>query len=126
MAAAVFSGLPAPAQDLDLVGLTLLRAQTTNLDGSGIRVAQPEASLSDDSPIWEVNPAFVNQPVSLFTYISAAGSTNDFPNLSSAESWHADDVAANIYGLSLGLATNVAHVDNLDADYFINNYMSAI
>src|ERR1700722_3415985 len=31
------------AQNLDQIGMTLLRAVTTNLNGAGIRVAQPEA-----------------------------------------------------------------------------------
>ena len=51
-------GVSARAQNLDQIGVTLLRTQTTNLDGSGIRVAQPEAS----APAFEVNPASVGQP----------------------------------------------------------------
>ncbi len=41
---AVFSGsLAARAQSLDRIGVTLLQSVTTNLNGSGIHVAQPEA-----------------------------------------------------------------------------------
>src|SRR5208337_645149 len=94
------------AQSLDQIGVTVLRAVTTNLDGTGIRVAQPEASLSASAPVWAVNPASVGQPVALFTYISAAGTTNVFPNLLSADSGHADGVAGEFYGIPGGVATN--------------------
>ncbi|HUZ06879.1 MAG TPA: S8 family serine peptidase [Candidatus Paceibacterota bacterium] len=126
LAAALFSGPAARAQNLGQIGVTLLRAITTNVDGSGIRVAQPEASLSTNSPIWEVNPAnaSVGQPGTLFTYISDTGSTNNFPNALGSESSHADSVAGNFYGIPGGVATNVAHVDNYDADFFFSNYVS--
>ena len=117
-----FLAAPVAVTATDVIGLATLRAVTTNLDGSGIRVAQPEASLSTNSPIWEVNPANVGHPVSLFTYRSAAGVTNVYPNSLSANSWHADGVANNFYGFT-GVATNVAHVDNSDADWFITNYV---
>jgi len=124
LAAAFFFCRAAPGQNLDEIGVTLLRAVTTNLDGSGIRVAQPEASLSLSEPIWEVNPASVGQPSALFTYISIDGATNFFPNALSSESGHADGVGANFYGLTgQGVATNVAHVDNYDADFFTSNYV---
>ena len=44
---------------------------TTNLNGTGIRVAQPEALGTNSPPEFEVNPAnsSVQQPVTLFTYI---------------------------------------------------------
>jgi hypothetical protein len=107
----------AHASSLDAIGVTLLRTVTTNLNGTGIRVAQPEAG----APNFEVNPAFswVQQPVSLFTYISSGGSTSVFPNGLGLESDHGDMVASNFYGMPAGIATNVAHVDNYDANYFI-------
>jgi len=82
-------------------------------------VAQTEAV----DPVWEVGPSngFVLQPVSLFTYTSASGSTNVFPNSVGVESGHADGVAGDFYGMPGGVATNVAHVDNFEANYFINN-----
>jgi hypothetical protein len=116
----------ARAQNLDQIGVTILRAVTTNLDGSGIHVAQPEANTDSNTnhpSAFEVNPATVNQPTSRFAYTSAAGTTNTFPNFVGNESGHADGVAGNFYGLSGGVATNVAHVDNFDADYFIGNYI---
>ena len=114
----------ARAQHLDQIGVTLLRKVTTNLDGSGIRVAQPEASLSLDEPIWEVNPASIGQPVSLFTYASERGSTRDVPKSWSAEAGHANFGAVLFYGTPGGAATKVAHVDNYDADFFVSNYVS--
>jgi len=107
------------AQNLNAIGVTLLRAVTTNLNGAGIRVAQPEAIEALGTTNFEVNPGVVGQPVNLFTYISSGGSTNNFPNALGGGSGHAGGVAGNFYGMSGGVATNVAHVDNYDADYFV-------
>ena len=108
------------AGTLDDTGVIALRAITTNVDGSGIRVAQAEAS----APPFEVDPAAVGQPGSLFSYFSSAGGvTNDFPNNVGVKSDHADGVGNFFYGMPSGVATNVAHVDNFDADYFVNTYV---
>jgi hypothetical protein len=111
------ASLTARAEHLDAIGVTLLRTVTTNVDGTGIRVAQPEAG----APTFEVNPAssLVQQPASLFTYISSSGTATNFPNVLGSESGHADSVASNFYGLPDGVATNIVHVDNYDANYFI-------
>lgn len=119
-----FFGVTIRAQDLDTLGVTLLRTVTTNLNGSGIRVAQPEAIESAGTTNFEVNPGAVGQPVSLFTYISSGGTTNNFPNALGGTSGHAGNVAGNFYGMSGGVATNVAHVDNFDADFFYTNYIA--
>jgi len=118
---AVFIGTAARAQFLDQIGLTTLRAVTANLDGAGIRVAQPEAV----APAFEVSPAAVGQPASLFTYISAAGTATNFPNGVGVESGHADGVGGNFYGVPNGVATNAAHVDNYDAGYFYNDIIAS-
>jgi hypothetical protein len=107
----------AQAQNLNTIGITLLQSVTTNLNGTGIMVAQVEAV----APTFEVNPAVVNQPANLFTYLSAAGSANTFPNSVGNESGHADNVGNTFYGLPGGVATNVAHVDNYAADFFYTN-----
>jgi hypothetical protein len=113
----VFLGqMAARASNLDTIGVTLLRTVTTNINGAGIRVAQVEASSS--SLDFEVNPNVVGQPTNLFTYYSTNGSATNFPNSVGTESGHGDSVAANFYGQSGGVATNVAHVDNYDANYF--------
>jgi hypothetical protein len=116
----------ARAQSLDQIGVTLLRSQTTNVDGSGIRVAQPEANTDSDTnhpSAFEINPAAMGFFASRFTYSSDLGATNTFPNLVGNESGHADAVAYNFFGIAGGVATNVAHMDNFDADYFINYYV---
>ena len=115
---------PVHASNLDTIGVTLLRTVTTNLNGTGVRVAQPEGG-DGAAANWEVNPGAVSQPVGLFTYISSSGSTNNFPNSLGSESGHADAVAGNFYGMSSGVATNVTHMDNYDADYFYNSIIAA-
>lgn len=112
------------AQNLDVTGVTLLRMVTTNVDGTGIRVAQPEGGF-DQVTNWEVNPGAVGQPVGLFTYISGSGTSGSYPNSLSSESGHADNVGRNFYGLPDGVATNVAHVDNYDANYFYNSIITS-
>src|SRR5665213_455186 len=108
------------AANPDTVGVTLLQTLTTNLNGAGIRVAQPEAEISTNPPAFEVNPANVGQPAGLFTYAASGGSATVYPNSLGTNSWHAEAVANNFYGMPGGVATNVAHVDNDDADYFYN------
>ena len=127
---ATFFCLAAVAQDLNLVGLTLLRTVATNVDGTGIRVAQPEGGYIEATN-WQVKPGTILLPTNRFTYFSASGSSTNFPNGVGGESGHAHDVAANFYGQSYnpelsGIATNVAHVDNFDADYFYNNIIGAV
>ena len=51
--------LTAAAQDLNMVGLTLLRAVTTNVDGKGIRVAQVEATTALNATNFEANPGTI-------------------------------------------------------------------
>jgi len=106
------------AQDLNMVGLNLLRAVATNVDGTGVRVAQVEATETAGATNFEVNPGTAGVASNLFTYISGAGVATNFPNSVGGESTHAHDVGVNFYGPSIGLATNVAHVDNYYADYF--------
>jgi hypothetical protein len=118
--AVLFFCATARAQD---IGLTLLRAATTNLNGAGIMVAQPEASLSADFLTWEANPANVGRATAIFTYASSNGMANIYPNTLGADSWHADDVGNNLYGIPTGVATNLARVDNFEANYFINTYI---
>ena len=112
-----------PAAPLDQIGVIALRAVTTNVNGSGIRVAQVEASLTPNLLTWQVKPADVGQPTALFSYFSADGTTNNFPNALGTDSWHAKSVADNFYAMPGGVATNVTHVDNFEADYFITNYI---
>ncbi len=107
----------------DQIGLTTLQAITTNLNGTGVRLAQPEAELSDNPPAFEINPVDVGQPVSLFTYISALATANTYPNDAGTNSNHAEGVGGRIYGFPSGMATHLAHVDSVEADYFYSNYV---
>lgn len=120
-AASVFVVASARSQS---IGINELRALDPTLNGSGIRVAQPEASSGPQvsPPDFEVNPAnsLVNQPPSLFTYTSSNGTSTSFGGSVGQESGHADNVASLFYGIPNGVATNVSHVDNYDADYFIS------
>jgi hypothetical protein len=106
------------------VGVTLLQKVATNVDGTGIRVAQVEGGY-DLGTNWEVNPTVVGRTTNstFITYISAAGSTSNFPNSLSSESSHADTVGFWFYGVNSGIATNVAHVDNYEANYFVTTYV---
>src|ERR1019366_10030939 len=88
---------------------------------AGIRAEQPEASGPGLN--FEVNPNIVGQPTNLFTYYSGLGSAIGFTNSVGTPSDHADAVGGFFYGLPGGVATNVARVDNFDADYFVNNYV---
>jgi hypothetical protein len=122
--AGVFLFLPTLwADSVDGTDVALLRLTTTNLDGRGICVAQVEDSVDDDTNKWMVSPANVGQPASLFTFASALGSANTYPNEVGTNSWHADFVGQLFYGIPVGMAMNVAHVDNFERDYFINHYV---
>jgi Subtilase family len=102
------------ASTLDTIGFTSLRLINPNLTGQGLTVGQAEAG----TPTWEVNPAAVGQPVSLFTWTSSSGSTNAYPNPLGNESGHADQVGGILYGASTGLAPGVQRMDNYEAGYF--------
>lgn len=121
-----FSGTTIHASNLDTIGVTLLRSATTNLNGAGIPVAQPEGQAATNA--WQVNPGAtgVAQPGSLFTYTSDAGSSTNFPNSVGLESGHADQVAAIFYGMPNGVVTNVDHVDTFEADYFMNSVVTTL
>jgi len=117
----------AQAQFLDQIGLTTLRALTTNLNGAGVIVGQAEAS----APAFEVNPSIVGQPINLFTWIAGnspytnpPSQSSTFTNSIGTELPHADNVGNDFYGIPNGVATNVAHINNYDADTFANYYIN--
>jgi hypothetical protein len=118
--------ISSPADDLDTIGVTLLRQVDPTLNGSGVSVAQVEGEdiFTPNSAFpFEVSPAPVGQPVTLFTWFSISNTTGagTFPNNAGTESWHADSVGGNFYGIHNGVATNVSHVDNYEAGYFFNS-----
>ena len=106
------------ATTLDAIGVTLLRVSDLTLIGTGVKVAQPEAPENFDGTAWQVNPLIIGQSTNLITYISIDGSASNYPNTLGIESGHADSVAGNFYGTTIGVAPGVAHVDNYEANYF--------
>ena len=114
------------ASPLDTMGVTLLRQVDASLTGSGVELAHTEANVGTTPPQFEVNPAVVGLPASLFTYISSNGTATAFPNSVGSESSHADSVGVNLYSPSGGVAPQVAHVDNYDGDYFVNAIIATI
>ena len=118
LAGAFFICAPAWAQYYYTAGVTLLRDLNTNLNGAGIRVGQPEAPVDQAGFDWEVSPSYAGQPVGIFSYISNGVVETGFTNSLGGESGHADSVAWNFYGLTTGVATNVLHMDNYNANYF--------
>jgi hypothetical protein len=115
----------ARAQYLNQIGVTLLRAMTTNVDGTGVCVAQVEPDVSIDPIAFEVTPVGVDRSVGLFTYFSGDGSTNVYPNNLGTNSLKAEAVGNAFYGIPNGVATNIAQVDNYDAVYFYTNFITA-
>jgi len=111
---------------LDIIGVTLLRRVDASLTGNGVNVVHPEVGGTTAPPQFEVNAAVVGVQASLLTYISSNGTATVFPNSVGSESLHADSVGVNFYSPSSGVAPQVAHVDNYDADYFANNIILAV
>jgi hypothetical protein len=122
-AAGIFCA-PALAQDYRQAGVDLLHDLGTNLDGTGVRVAQVEAPEDVNGHDWEVSPTYVNRPAAIFTYISNGVSSNGYPNSLGGESSHADSVGWNFYDLTTGVATNVAHIDIINAVYFGEEFIT--
>ncbi len=113
-------------QYYDLIGLPALHQGTTNVNGTGIPVGQPEATQGGTPPRFEVDPMYPGHySPGFYTYISAFGTTNVFPNSVGTNSDHAVNVANVFYGLPNGMATNVLHVNNYDADYYIDDLLSS-
>lgn len=110
------------AQDPNTVGYTLLEAVTNNLNATGIRIGQPEAIDINGTNDWEVDPTTLLRPASLFTWYNNGTSSSAYTNSLGTVSGHADAVGSIFYGSS-GIATNVAHVDNFEADDYINTYV---
>ncbi len=121
---AAFGCTAVRAQDLGMVGVNLLREVGTNLNGSGIRVGQPEAAQDTNGIFWQINPNTVSEPSSLFTWYSNGVSSTMYPNSLGQESGHAYQVAYNYYMQATGVATNVGHVDNVEAGDYYDDYLT--
>ena len=81
----------------DVIGLAQLRSFDPTLTGTGVSVVHAEGDVDGppNPPRFEVSPIVVNQPASLFTYISANGTVagSGPTNAAGTESGHADTVA---------------------------------
>jgi hypothetical protein len=108
------------ASDFETIGLVTLRNMAPSVTGGGVGVAVPEAG----APAWQINPAAVAHPETLFTWYSSAGSASSYPNSLGTESGHADEVAKRFVGLTNGVAPAVAHVDNYEANFFFSSLIS--
>lgn len=120
----LFGAAAARAGEFDTIGGTLLRQVAPTLLGTGVPVGQPEGFNNGVDGAFEVNPSVVGQPTNLFTWISSNGVAGTFPNSVGSVSDHADSVAGNFYGNGSGVAPQVAHVDNYEADYFFNQFIA--
>ncbi|MGA2231504.1 MAG: autotransporter-associated beta strand repeat-containing protein [Tepidisphaeraceae bacterium] len=124
-AVAAVTGVSRGQSNQQIIGLTTLLSLDPTLTGSGVTVGQAEADVNGTGTnSFEVSPAYVGQPASLFTYYDDNGNVTTSYN-SSQGSAHANNVGALFYGTTgSGVATGVAHVDNYSADYFAGTIIS--
>jgi hypothetical protein len=122
----------AQASDLDTLGITQLRAIRPDLVGTGVSVAQVEATTYNnpndpnntmpydpqyDSDNFETNPS-VN-PSTPITYVNKLGTaTTTFTT--SQESGHADLVGDNLFGTSTGTAPGISALVSYNVNYFFD------
>ncbi|NNM88953.1 MAG: S8 family serine peptidase [Phycisphaerae bacterium] len=97
------------------IGLTQLRAAAPELNGTGITVAQVEASLCPHGDKFEPNCAATGQPSFKFTFINCSGTVGVKPDIR-AQSAHATRVGWIFYGnrggnVMTGVCPDVSHID---------------
>ena len=104
----------------DQIGLTQLQSIAPNINGSGVNVAQVEASVSSTTQnAFEPNPANLNTHAQ-FTFIDSSGNSSGSYNSADA-SWHAGYVASLFYGgAGAGVAPDVSHVYVYAESYYFN------
>lgn len=115
------------ASNLDDIGLTTLRARDASLDGSGVTVAQVEASYSGG---WQTDPDDVGLDSSIFSYFTTDTDDSDDTNSeypdgmafsTSLESSHANNVGSHFFGSSSGVAPGVTAIQVFSASYFYDD-----
>ena len=104
----------------DQIGLTQLQSIAPNINGSGVNVAQVEASVSSTTQnAFEPNPANLSTHAQ-FTFIDSSGNSSGSYNSADA-SWHAGYVASLFYGgAGAGVAPEVSHVYVYAESYYFN------
>ncbi len=114
------------------IGVADLQKVNPSIDGTGVTVAQVEASAGYYNPpgdpyaymsVFEPNPTNLNQPASKFTYLDYSPTPTTFS--SGQYSGHAQAVASLFYGnTGSGVATGVSAVDVYEADYYYYNVVA--
>ncbi len=107
----------------DQIGLTQLQSVAPNINGTGVNVAQVEASVSSTTlNAFEPNPANLSTNAH-FTFIDSSGNSSGSYNSADA-SWHAEYVASLFYGgAGAGVAPDVSHVYvYAESDYYNTLY----
>jgi hypothetical protein len=119
-AACAVSGLAQGSTTFDQIGLTQLQAVAPGITGTGVNVAQVEASVSSTTQnAFEPNPANLNTNAQ-FTFIDSSGNSSGSYNSADA-SWHAEYVASLFYGgAGAGVAPDVSHVYVYAESYYYN------
>ena len=104
----------------DQIGLTQLQSIAPNINGTGVNVAQVEASVSSTTQnAFEPNPANLSTNAQ-FTFIDSSGIASGSYNSADA-SWHAEYVASLFYGgAGAGVAPDVSHVYVYAESYYYN------
>ena len=104
----------------DQIGLTQLQSIAPNINGTGVNVAQVEASVSSTTQnAFEPNPANLSTSAQ-FTFIDSSGNASGSYNSADA-SWHAEYVASLFYGgAGAGVAPDVSHVYVYAESYYYN------
>ncbi len=104
----------------DQIGLTQLQSIAPNINGTGVNVAQVEASVSSTTQnAFEPNPANLSTNAQ-FTFIDSSGNASGSYNSADA-SWHAEYVASLFYGgAGAGVAPDVSHVYVYAESYYYN------
>lgn len=111
--------------DPNATGLAALRREQPSLTGAGVPIGHVEAPYGGDN-VFQVNPSFVGQATSLFTWISPTGTADTFPNEVGFESGHANGVGAVFFGLPGGVAMGVQHVRNYDAQHYMDSVLTPL
>jgi len=115
------------ASEKDTIGLTDLLAREPGVNGSGLRIAQVEASTSSTIERYQPSPAGASQPFSKFSYYDTANKYNVNPAgayISSKQSNHANLVANHYFDLNTGVATDVNEIYVFHANNFINDALA--
>lgn len=113
------------ANERDTIGHSDLIARVPGLDGSGLRVAQVEASESLTVERYQASPAAASQNSAKFSFFDTA---SRYPTSgvfdANKQSGHSDRVANNFYDTNTGLATDMSEILVFNANNFFNEIIN--